>query len=234
MTTFGAPIPHDGGEMPAWLDGMTKIKRNTGQTHWTTFASLANWPTVASFRLPADHFAYLALERDFVPWGGGDGPPGDWDGGDVLFRDGEPGEIGTGNAWVHYGSGDDIIGYRRRAEPVEADNVLSFQRCQRCGTCSPKSFGVGCKLPECEYRAEHEARRPTPQPPVVSEVTVAFCMAALTEARAALHQHYVDWDGEPEDAIPLQEARAQCDAALAHLRPLTPETPDNRAAGEEG
>lgn len=41
---------------------------------------------------------------------------------------------------------------------------------------------------------------------------------ALTEARAALHQHYVDWDGEPEDAVPLQLARAKCDAALAPAR----------------
>lgn len=38
---------------------------------------------------------------------------------------------------------------------------------------------------------------------------------ALTEARAALHQHYVDWDGEPEDAVPLQIARTKCDEALA-------------------
>lgn len=38
---------------------------------------------------------------------------------------------------------------------------------------------------------------------------------ALKEARAALHQHYVDWDGEPEDAVPLQLARAKCDAILS-------------------
>lgn len=41
---------------------------------------------------------------------------------------------------------------------------------------------------------------------------------ALREARAALHQHYVDWDGEPEDAVPLQDARAKCDAAIAKAR----------------
>jgi hypothetical protein len=37
---------------------------------------------------------------------------------------------------------------------------------------------------------------------------------ALVDARAALHQHYVDWDGEPEDAVPLQLARAKIDATL--------------------
>jgi hypothetical protein len=38
--------------------------------------------------------------------------------------------------------------------------------------------------------------------------------AALREARDALHQHYVNWDGEPEDAFQLQLARAKCNAAL--------------------
>lgn len=42
---------------------------------------------------------------------------------------------------------------------------------------------------------------------------------ALEAAREALHRHYVDWDGEPEDAIPLQLARAKCDAVLAKVKP---------------
>lgn len=41
---------------------------------------------------------------------------------------------------------------------------------------------------------------------------------ALEEARAALHFRYVEWDGEPEDAVPLQLARAKCDAALARAK----------------
>lgn len=40
---------------------------------------------------------------------------------------------------------------------------------------------------------------------------------ALQEARAALHFHYVEWDGEPEDAVPLQLARSKCDANLTRL-----------------
>lgn len=46
-------------------------------------------------------------------------------------------------------------------------------------------------------------------------------LEALVEARAALHQHYIDWDGEPEDAVPLQLARSKCDAAIARTKPLT-------------
>ena len=46
-----------------------------------------------------------------------------------------------------------------------------------------------------------------------------FCAAsdlleALKEARTALHHHYVEWDGEPEDAVALQLARAKADAAI--------------------
>ena len=40
-------------------------------------------------------------------------------------------------------------------------------------------------------------------------------LEALQEAREALHFHYVEWDGEPEDAVPLQLARSKCDAAIA-------------------
>lgn len=45
---------------------------------------------------------------------------------------------------------------------------------------------------------------------------------ALISAREALHQHYVDWDGEPEDAVPLQEARAECDRVLDILLAAPP------------
>ena len=41
---------------------------------------------------------------------------------------------------------------------------------------------------------------------------------AVTEAREALHFHYVEWDGEPEDAVPLQLARSKCDAALTSYK----------------
>lgn len=43
-------------------------------------------------------------------------------------------------------------------------------------------------------------------------------LEALVDARNALHFHYTEWDGEPEDAVPLQLARAKCDAAIAKAR----------------
>lgn len=59
-------------------------------------------------------------------------------------------------------------------------------------------------------------------------------LAALEEARAALHQHYVDWDGEPEDAIPLLLARDKCDDAIALAEPpaLKSDELPNPDAGE--
>ncbi|WP_436357357.1 hypothetical protein [Brevundimonas sp. CEF1] len=61
-------------------------------------------------------------------------------------------------------------------------------------------------------------------------------LEALREARDALHQHYVDWDGEPEDAVPLQLARAKCEAAIA--KATAGETrnaePIHRRDGDEG
>ena len=49
----------------------------------------------------------------------------------------------------------------------------------------------------------------------VAEPLTSKLVEALREARGALHHHFVEWDGEPEDAVPLQLARSQCDAALA-------------------
>jgi len=43
---------------------------------------------------------------------------------------------------------------------------------------------------------------------------------ALADAREALHFHYTEWDGEPEDAVPLQLARSKCDATLTEAAAL--------------
>lgn len=54
--------------------------------------------------------------------------------------------------------------------------------------------------------------------PHIREDALRVAVEALEEAREALHHHYVEWDGEPEDAAPLQLARAECDKALAVLQ----------------
>lgn len=58
-------------------------------------------------------------------------------------------------------------------------------------------------------------KMPCEMPDLILACAAPDLLAALQEARAALHFHYVEWDGEPEDAVPLQLARSKCDAAIA-------------------
>ena len=53
---------------------------------------------------------------------------------------------------------------------------------------------------------------------IAAEEGKAELVEAVQAARDALHFHYVEWDGEPEDAVPLQLARSKCDAALARVQ----------------
>lgn len=78
------------------------------------------WDEGFQIRLPADHFAYTAIAEGFEPWGGGENPPADWDGdaNAILYRDGKL--IGRAPcSWVHFGSGPDIIGYKRKVDAAQ-------------------------------------------------------------------------------------------------------------------
>jgi hypothetical protein len=132
---WGAEIPIVDGVWPVWLGGNDLIMwskprqddpssmRNGGPCraadhNWGRYIHSPSVPTeTAAIRLPATHWAYLPLSRGFTPWAGGDEAPGDWDGGEVLLRDGD-----TYNGdkhpktWAHWWGGADIIGYRRRGE----------------------------------------------------------------------------------------------------------------------
>ena len=59
-------------------------------------------------------------------------------------------------------------------------------------------------------------RKPTEQTAYSPEL-VERIISALRGAREALHFHYVEWDGEPEDAVPLQFQRSRIDAILSEL-----------------
>ena len=67
----------------------------------------------------------------------------------------------------------------------------------------------GCGISTFRHPTESEAVKRWNHRPVDTEL-----LEALKAARAALHFHYVEWDGEPEDAVPLQLARTKCDAAI--------------------
>lgn len=111
------------GERPAWLGDGDKF-------NWLGCAYVGtshHWEGVSSIRLPADHWAYAAISAGFEPWGGGDGAPEDWDGGEVLYRDGEADRRIKDLDWYRDSTGkqygQDIIGYRKKSETQTADTV---------------------------------------------------------------------------------------------------------------
>lgn len=117
--TWGPEIPHDGGAKPVWLaDGEI-----VGPRRWSTDESTSRpgeaqyilWDELASFRLPADHWAYPVITKGFTPHAGSDAAPGDWDGGPVLRRNGHV-IISPGARWVWIG----VVGYCRTPTPAEA------------------------------------------------------------------------------------------------------------------
>lgn len=114
---FGPEIAVDG--MPDWLGEDEKVIGRWGETHWHSYGPTwkecyASPGAITAIRLPADHWAYKAIDAGFIPWGGGDAAPEGVT--DVLFRGGGPcATSGTGLRWTHIGWEGDIIGYKRGA-----------------------------------------------------------------------------------------------------------------------
>jgi len=128
-TVWGDPIEVN-GERPAWLanDDRVWFHNSRGYNEQGRIVGALAFELVDTIRLPADHFAYLAIAKGFTPWGGQTtkrmeaGPaPHDWDAGEVLYRNGKIDDCDDDWSW---GDGDcDIIGYRRRSEQLAGDTV---------------------------------------------------------------------------------------------------------------
>lgn len=114
---YGPEIAVDG--MPDWLGEDEKVIGRWGEDTW--YSSGPTWKkcyasprAITAIRLPADHWAYKAIDAGFIPWGGGDAAPEGVT--DVLFRGGsQRATSGTGLRWTHNGWEGDIIGYKRGA-----------------------------------------------------------------------------------------------------------------------
>lgn len=140
MPAWGAVISV-GNKRPIWLnrDDAPLIQNLYGSWITPSDKSCKNshdyaWYNVRAIRLPADHPYYVAADKGFTYWPGGENAPDDWDGGDVLRR-GDP-ETSRGRhsepwvapyshnqRWTRYDLGrsgyfSDIIGYRKRVEPA--------------------------------------------------------------------------------------------------------------------
>ncbi len=135
---WGAEIPVN-GVRPAWLSDEEAMlagwKRSISDQEtriwsvpdaWTagsicrdTYAE-RGWINVEALRLPVNHWAYRVIEAGFEPWRGGDAAPADWDGGDVLLRDDRLIKWSHHNiGWIHWSTGGDIIGYRKKAAAID-------------------------------------------------------------------------------------------------------------------
>lgn len=128
MTDAQWSEPFTGPEMKALGEYIRGV-----QTLWNEGDVGTSWSflcTDAAYRLPADHPAVKVALRnraendDMVYWPGGDEAPGDWDGGDVLYRDGDIASYYANNRWhweaTDYLQKNDIIGYHKRTEqPAE-------------------------------------------------------------------------------------------------------------------
>lgn len=85
------------------------------------------WSNVEAIRLPADHFAYLAIAKGFEPYAG-TGEPLDWDGtDDVILRNGNTGDDVCVTNWNWDNAGYDIIGYKRK-QATDGSDYASVKR----------------------------------------------------------------------------------------------------------
>jgi len=127
---YGPEIQVD-GKRPAWLaDDDIILANEICEDAWLVDeqdkSDIWYWPVISKIRLPADHWAYQAIEQGFEPWAGGDTAPDDWDG-EVLLRSGETFSGGGAADWKHHAlqSTADIIGYRKKGEQVYTAKTIS-------------------------------------------------------------------------------------------------------------
>lgn len=115
------------GKRPEWLKddeyiGIVWFGGSRWENLNTAVRNVEGWSgSITAIMLPADHPYYLATSRGYTYWPSGDSAPDDWDGGPCLLRDGEV--VPSVEDWrvpsfdEEEPQLEDIIGYRKRAEP---------------------------------------------------------------------------------------------------------------------
>lgn len=179
MTQWGPEIElREPGVRLKWLADDDQVRwmwniRSPACTDWynTSAHDLAWGPadggvrTITNITLPADHWAYAPLGAGMEPWAGEqEAAPDDWTPGDpVMWRNGE---VHSGDLWnwrkgqMNPSAGDrpsDIIGYKRRSEPVSAGpgevTQLYWQPWVGCGVlATPTESGEKSDTPRLSDR----------------------------------------------------------------------------------
>ena len=127
MTNNLGPEIKIDGKRPDWLADDEKISIVWWDgARWdnlnTRVDCVSGWEhSVTAIMLRADHPYYFATSKGFTYWPGGDSAP---DADEVMFRSREVVSNTSHNSWFwrHNGHSRDIIGYRKRAEPVQNDD----------------------------------------------------------------------------------------------------------------
>lgn len=189
MVQWGDPIPVD-GQQPTWLADSDECQcRSRATGRWLACVkNRAIWENLTHIRLPVDHWAYPAIQKGFTPWQGGEAAPDDWDGGQVLLRDGDfiNHPFATSANWMRGLDGDptkmaylDIIGYRKRTEPEAVETLKQA---------APASFrgpvSIGAALKPFKWG---DPVKPAPQPSITPE----FIALVVTE-RDGLRKRVTD------------------------------------------
>lgn len=119
------------GKRPEWLkdDEKIGIVWHHG-LRWdnldTEVRHVYGWEhSIDAIRLPDDHPYYLATEKGFTYWLGGESAP---DADEVMFRDGTTSD-NTGWTWSHSEHHRDIIGYRRKTK-ADAVSITKITRAE--------------------------------------------------------------------------------------------------------
>lgn len=192
--------------------GRLKLAGNPERVkYWPT------WPLV--FALPADHPYYLATEKGFTYWPGGESAPGDWDGGPVLLWNGL--DKGFGGDWRHGARvppSTEIIGYRRKIDPTIAELKLpnpvsewSLARVRELSGASAIEYAFA------RYIQAHEQPPVDPDVLAVREILATWCgspvgsratKGVLTRVDAARQITDGEYDTAPEFVAALVAYRA--------------------------
>lgn len=248
---WGREIPVD-GKRPAWLAENVRVGVGTknsvaygiwygainSDTIWYAREILGD---VISIVLPADHFAYKALDAGFEPWGGGDEAPEDWDGGRVLLSNGNVvGRIMhtdqwsgfTVHGWCH------IVGYRKKAEaaalhpgaPVFVNGNHAGHECKDAWAIverGPDAFGRYDVAFHAGLTAKVSASDLSPRPVEAPVNADTVTLNRMTEAQAREH-----W-GVDDMPAPHRDAFIDVLSMLGIIRPETDAERFERETGHE-
>ncbi|SKB62676.1 hypothetical protein [Sphingopyxis flava] len=132
---WGPAIPTPNGR-PSWLlDTETVVDLQTASGWRCSERGAGNpaynwcWHVIKAIRLPEGHAYYLATDKGFTYWPGGESAPEDYDGGEILYRDGTVFDDAADRSWEHAPTRSrfypeyDIIGYRP-ADQKYGDRII--------------------------------------------------------------------------------------------------------------